>query len=65
MRHRRPTLTAAATTVALLAAPLLGQERTKSKTPPKGAPWTTDFAAAQRQAIAKGLPIFVYSTKTY
>ncbi|MBL8754956.1 MAG: hypothetical protein JNK15_16750 [Planctomycetes bacterium] len=36
-----------------------------SKTPPKGPPWVTDFAAARAAALAANKPIFVYSTKTY
>lgn len=36
-----------------------------SKTPPKGAPWVTDFIEARTKAMAEGKPLFVYSTKTY
>ena len=39
--------------------------QSESKEPPAGAPWTMDFAAAHREALASGKPIFVYSTKTY
>lgn len=49
--------------------PLGAQERrdpdTTSKNPPLGAPWQRDFFAARDAAIARGVPIFVYSTKTY
>lgn len=41
-----------------------GEDR-GSKTPPVGPPWTTDFLAAHRAALAEGKPIFVYSTKTH
>jgi hypothetical protein len=57
--------------VALLAAvlvfPLVAQanDAHTSKTPPKGPPWLTDFAAARAAALAGNRPIFVYSTKTY
>jgi len=36
-----------------------------SETPPAGPPWKREWKAAQAEAIAKGLPIFVYLTKTY
>ncbi len=36
-----------------------------SETPPEGPPWVRDFAAAQKQAIEREVPIFVYLTKTY
>jgi hypothetical protein len=36
-----------------------------SSTPPQGPPWKRDFAAAQAEALEKGLPIFVYLTKTH
>jgi len=38
--------------------------RAGSETPPVGPPWKRDFAAAQTEAAQKGLPIFVYLTKT-
>jgi hypothetical protein len=46
--------------VCLAAASLAGSE-----TPPEGPPWVRTLAAAQEQAIRKGVPIFVYLTKTY
>jgi len=36
-----------------------------SETPPEGPPWVRDFAEAQKQAIEREVPIFVYLTKTY
>ena len=36
-----------------------------SETPPEGPPWVRDLAEAQRQAVDKDLPIFVYLTKTF
>jgi hypothetical protein len=36
-----------------------------SETPPAGPPWKREFNAAQTEAAQKGLPIFVYLTKTY
>ena len=36
-----------------------------SETPPEGPPWVRDLAEAQKTAIEKGVPIFVYLTKTY
>ena len=50
-------------TASLVVASTVAQN--ESKTPPKGPPWTMDFFAAHRQAVAEGKPIFVYSTKTY
>ena len=36
-----------------------------SETPPKGPPWKRDLAEAQREALKKNVPIFLYFTKTY
>lgn len=36
-----------------------------SETPPKGPTWVRDLADAQRIALERGVPIFVYLTKTY
>jgi hypothetical protein len=36
-----------------------------SETPPGGPPWVRTLAEAQEQAIRRGVPIFVYLTKTY
>jgi len=46
---------------------LFGAEsaRAGSETPPHGPPWVRDFAVAQRDALTRGVPIFVYLTKTY
>ncbi|MEO2088107.1 MAG: HEAT repeat domain-containing protein [Gemmataceae bacterium] len=32
---------------------------------PKGPPWVRDLAAAQKTALERGTPIFIYFTKTY
>ncbi len=37
----------------------------KSETPPVGPPWVRDLARARAQALEKGLPLFMYFTKTY
>jgi hypothetical protein len=39
--------------------------RAGSETPPVGPPWVRDFHEAQETALKKGLPIFVYLTKTF
>ena len=36
-----------------------------SETPPEGPPWVRDLAVAQKKAIEKQVPIFVYLTKTH
>ena len=36
-----------------------------SETPPKGPPWQRDLIEAQKLALKKKVPIFVYFTKTY
>ena len=36
-----------------------------SETPPEGPPWVRSLAEAQRQAVEKDLPIFIYLTKTF
>jgi hypothetical protein len=36
-----------------------------SETPPEGPPWVRDFTVAQKEAVERGLPIFVYLTKTF
>jgi len=33
--------------------------------PPPGPPWLRTYAAAKAAALAKGVPVFVYFTKTY
>lgn len=48
----------------LLLACLAAGARAGSETPPAGPPWKRDFSAAQTEAVQKGLPIFVYLTKT-
>lgn len=61
MRSARGPLSSALLLVAALAAIAAGG----SETPPEGPPWVRDLAAAQKTAIEKGLPIFVYLTKTH
>jgi hypothetical protein len=36
-----------------------------SETPPPGPPWERDLLAAQAKALDRGVPLFVYFTKTY
>lgn len=36
-----------------------------SATPPEGPPWERDLVEAQTKALKKGLPLFLYFTKTY
>ena len=36
-----------------------------SETPPAGPPWVREFKVAHRDALARGVPIFVYLTKTH
>jgi hypothetical protein len=36
-----------------------------SETPPDGPPWVREFRAAQKDALAREVPIFVYLTKTH
>jgi hypothetical protein len=45
----------------LLAAPAFAG----SDTPPPGPPWVRELAAAQKDALARNVPIFVYLTKTH
>lgn len=37
----------------------------ESENPPEGPPWRRDLAEARKEALEKGLPLFVYFTKTY
>lgn len=39
--------------------------RAGSETPPEGPPWVRTLVEAQKQALAKQVPIFVYLTKTH
>ena len=59
--RRRLAALAALVFAALLAAPAVAG----SETPPEGPPWVRDLAEAQKKAIEKEVPIFVYLTKTY
>ena len=36
-----------------------------SETPPAGPPWVREFRAAQKDALEREVPIFVYLTKTH
>ena len=36
-----------------------------SETPPEGPPWTRSLIEAQKRALEKQVPIFVYLTKTH
>ena len=36
-----------------------------SETPPEGPPWVRDIVVAQRDAITRKVPVFVYLTKTH
>lgn len=36
-----------------------------SETPPEGPPWMRDIQEAQKSAIERKVPIFVYLTKTH
>lgn len=53
------------TRLALATLLLAGGALAGSETPPAGPPWQSDFAAARRQALAEGKPLFLYFTKTY
>jgi hypothetical protein len=54
------TLLAAALIVSLASLASAG-----SDTPPEGPPWERDLLEAQTQALERGVPLFVYFTKTY
>lgn len=41
------------------------QARAGSETPPEGPPWVRDVVLAQKQALERKVPIFVYLTKTH
>ena len=51
--------------VLLLAIALGGVALADSATPPEGPPWKRDLAAARKEALEAGKPIFLYFTKTY
>jgi hypothetical protein len=50
---------------ALLGAWAAGAAVAGSETPPAGPPWVREFRAAQRDALAREVPLFVYLTKTH
>jgi len=54
-------LTVFGVAAAVLAAPALAG----SETPPAGPPWVREFRVAHKDALARGVPIFVYLTKTH
>jgi hypothetical protein len=56
-----PLLRAAAVLLPVLPLPPLraGDE------PPPGPPWVRSYAAAKQRGLEKGLPVFVYFTKTH
>jgi hypothetical protein len=56
LRHLAAVLVAAMAAVTAFAG---------SETPPEGPPWVRDFAEAQKAAIERGVPVFVYLTKTH
>src|SRR5262245_17816849 len=58
----RLTLRLAALGATLLAAP---SACTAAEPPPAGPPWVRELAAAQKTALEKGTPIFIYFTKKY
>ena len=51
------------TLAALLA--LLPDAVTAAEPPPAGPPWVRELAAAQKAALEKRTPIFIYFTKKY
>jgi hypothetical protein len=51
--------------VVLVAAVVCGRPVVAGETMPPGPPWRTDFPAARREALRRGVPLFVYYTKTY
>jgi hypothetical protein len=59
--RRRLTLLA----TLLLAAASTTPSWAGSETPPEGPPWVRSLAEAQRLAVERDLPIFVYLTKTF
>ncbi|MEZ5964071.1 MAG: hypothetical protein R3F56_09525 [Planctomycetota bacterium] len=48
-----------------LVALLLASTARAGAEPPPGPPWVRTYAAAKQSALAKGVPVFVYFTKTY
>ena len=58
---RFPAVLAGAVVLAVAGAAALAG----SETPPAGPPWVREFKVAHRDALARGVPIFVYLTKTH
>ena len=63
--HLYPRARAALLTTLLLTGAALAPAFAGSETPPKGPPWVRSLAEAQREAVQRDLPIFVYLTKTF
>ena len=55
------TMLRSASLLLALAAPALAG----SDTPPEGPPWVRSLVEAQKSALERELPIFVYLTKTH
>lgn len=51
--------------LAVLACTFLASLVRAGDDPPPGPPWVRSYAAAKQAALEKGIPIFVYFTKTY
>jgi len=49
--------------LACLVAPWLAAAALGTEPPPKGPPWVRELAVAQKNALAKSTPIFIYFTK--
>jgi len=49
----------------LLAMGLVSPAFAGSDTPPEGPPWTRSLVEAQKAALTRKVPIFVYLTKTH
>lgn len=60
----RTPLSATLLTSALVLA-LAGTASAGSETPPEGPPWERNLLEAQVKALERGVPLFVYFTKTY
>lgn len=51
--------------VAAVAVAFAAPAEAGSETPPVGPPWVKDLVTAQKTALERKVPIFVYLTKTY
>lgn len=52
-------------TLLLAGLPVRSAAAGSSENPPEGPPWKRDLLEAQKEALEKGKPIFLYFTKTY